>query len=188
VPARARSRDYAYHEESHVRLRAPIESVFARLDGHTRLAAHMEHPSWRMGWGRMAVHLDAREGRAVGSHIRIDGRVFGIRLWLDEEVIERVPPTRKVWETVGAPRLLVIGPYRMGFALTAEPPGDDEVALSVSIDYALPDRGLPWLVGRLFGRWYARWCTAQMVADARAAFGAQPPIRTPAGPGPAAVR
>ncbi|HEX5832063.1 MAG TPA: hypothetical protein VFY16_13865 [Gemmatimonadaceae bacterium] len=181
-------RDYAYHVESHGRLRAPIDDVFARLDGHARLASHMERPSWRMGWGTMAVHLDAGEGRAVGSRIRLDGRVFGIRLWVDEEVIERVPPTRKVWETVGAPRLLVIGPYRMGLALTAERPGDDEVTLSVFIDYALPDRGLPWLLGRLFGRWYARWCTARMLADAGAVADVRSPMQTLADPPPAPGR
>lgn len=180
------ARDYAHHEESHGRLRAPIERVFARLDGHTRLAAHMERPSWRTGWGRMAVHLDAREGRAVGSCLRLDGRVFGIELWVDEVVTERVPPTRKVWETVGSPRLLVIGHYRMGFTLATERPEDDDVTLTVFIDYALPDRGIPWLLGRLFGRWYARWCTTQMVADAQTAFGTRPPT-TPAAAGPPAA-
>jgi hypothetical protein len=176
---------YPYHEESHGRVRAPIERVFSHLDGHARLAAHMERPSWRTGWARMAVHLDAREGRAVGARIRIDGHVFGIRLWVDEAVTERVPPNRKVWETVDRPRLLVIGRYRMGFALSTEPPARDDVTLSVFIDYALPDRGLPRLLGRLFGRWYARWCTIQMVADARAAFGA-PPAQVPVEPRPTA--
>ena len=176
--AGAHSGGYTSHEESHDRLQARIESVFARLDGHARLAAHMERPSWRMGWGRMAVHLDAREGRAVGSRIRIDGRVFGIRLAVEEEVVERVPPTRKVWETVGQPRLLVIGPYRMGFALAPEGPGGEGAVPSVFIDYALPDRGVPRLLGRLFGRWYAHWCTTQMVADATAAFGARASGRT----------
>jgi hypothetical protein len=159
-------RRYAYHVESQGRLRAPIDRVFARLDGHARLAAHMERRSWRMGWGRLTVHLDAAEGRAIGSRIGIEGRVFGVRLRLIEEVIERIPPTRKTWETVGAPRLLVIGSYRMGFALTPPPAGDEDVTLVVFIDYALPERGLPRLLGRLLGRPYARWCTRQMVEAA----------------------
>lgn len=165
------SRTYAHHAESDERLRASIDDLFAYLDAHPRVAAHMQRPSWRMAWGRMTVRLDAQDGRAAGSRIRIDGRVLGLRLWVDEVVIERVPPTHKVWETVGVPRLLVIGPYRMGFALSANGQGEAGVMLSVFIDYDLPGRGFARLLGRLLGRWYARWCAEQMVADARTAFG-----------------
>jgi hypothetical protein len=71
---------FPYHAESHGRLQAPAERVFAHLDDHTRLSAHMSRRSWRMGWGRLHLHLDERAGRAVGSRIRLDGLVFGV--WL----------------------------------------------------------------------------------------------------------
>ena len=166
-------RAFPYHAESQGRLQAPAGRVFAHLDDHTRLAAHMSRRSWRMGWGRMDLHLDERAGRAVGSRIRLEGRILGVRLALEEVITEHVAPTRKAWVTVGTPRLLVIGPYRMGFALV--PVGDGTggagaATLTVFIDYALPDKGLSRLLGRLFGHWYAQWCTDRMVTDARAAF------------------
>jgi hypothetical protein len=166
---------FPHHAESHGRLQAPTERVFAHLDDHTRLSAHMSRRSWRMGWGRLHLHLDERAGRAVGSRIRLEGRVFGVRLSLEEVVTEHAPPTRKVWVTVGPPRLLVIDRYRMGFALVpagagASGDGSNEVTLTVFIDYTLPGRGLSRLLGRLFGHWYARWCTQRMLADAEAAF------------------
>jgi hypothetical protein len=168
-------RSFAYHAESRGLLEASAERVFAHLDDHTRLSAHMSRRSWRMGWGRMGLHLDERAGRAVGSRIRLEGRILGVWLALEEVVTEHTPPTRKVWATVGTPQLLVIGPYRMGFALVPVGAGDsgggaDAATLTVFIDYALPDRGLSRLLGRLFGHWYARWCTERMVTDARAAF------------------
>ncbi|CAN5877446.1 hypothetical protein BH11GEM1_BH11GEM1_36430 [soil metagenome] len=46
----------------------------------------------------------------------------------------------------------------------------DDVTVSVFTDYALPDRGLPWLLGRIFGHKYARWCTECMVSEVRAVF------------------
>ena len=164
-----------YHAESHNQLQGPVERIFAHLDDHARLAAHMNKRSWRMGWSRMKLHVDQAAGRAVGSQMRLEGRVFGVPLSLVEVVTERMPPTRKVWATVGTPRLLVIGPYRMGFTLVSagnEVRGgsSDEVTVSVFIDYALPDRGLSWLLGRIFGHKYARWCTVRMVTDAHAAF------------------
>jgi hypothetical protein len=173
-------RAFPYHVESHGRLQAPAGRVFAQLDDHTRLAAHMSRRSWRLGWGRMDLHLDERAGRAIGSRIRLEGRVLGVRLALEEVVTEHAPPTRKVWMTVGTPQLFVIGPYRMGFVLMpaaagASGGGADAATLTVFIDYSLPDRGLSRLLGRLFGHWYARWCTERMVTDARAAFATAAP-------------
>jgi hypothetical protein len=163
------ARAFAYHEKSVGQVNASAERVFAHLDGHARLAAHMERRSWRMGWGRIAVHLDEEAGRAVGSQIRMEGTVLGIRLHVEEIVTKRVPPTRKVWQTVGVPRLVVIGSYRMGFVIEPAALGDGAVMLSVFIDYHLCS-GWSRPFGRLVGRWYARWCTSQMVADAMAAF------------------
>ena len=162
---------FAHHAESRGQVQASAERVFELLDDHTRLAAHMNQRSWRTGWSQMALSLDEKAGRAPGSRIHLEGRVLGVQLSLEEVVIEHTPPVRKVWATVGTPRLLVIGHYRMGFELV--PVNDADVAglsLTVFIDYALPERGLSWLLGRMFGGWYARWCTQRMVADAQAAF------------------
>lgn len=151
------------HCESTVFVAAPMDAVFARLDDHTRLAAHMSESSWQMGGGRMSISVDAGRGQKVGSHIVLAGSVLGVELFVDEVVTLREPPRRKMWETVGAPRLLVIGAYRMGFELTPEPSGS---SLRVFVDFDLPKHGLlGWL-----GPAYARWCTRRMARDAAAAF------------------
>ena len=115
----------------------------------------------------MEVELDQGQGRRVGSRIRVAGRVFGVRLSLEEVVTERTPPHRKVWETTVPPRLLVIGRYRMGFEITPEGSG---ARLRVFIDYALPDALATRWVGYLFAGSYARWCTQRMAGDAAEAF------------------
>lgn len=158
---------YSRHEEHSAPINASAERVFDQLDDQTRLTEHMSKRSWKMGWGKMETVLDAQQGRSVGSHIVLRGRVFGIRLYLDEVVTLREPPLTKTWETIGEPRLLVIGPYRMGFDLT---PGDTTAQLRVAIDYDLPTKGISRLLGRLFGRSYAQWCTRQMVRDAQHSF------------------
>lgn len=158
---------YTRHEESSAVIHASPEQIFTWLDDQTRLSAHMSKRSWKMGWGKMETVLDAGHVQSVGSHIVLRGQVFGIRLYLDEIVTLRDPPLRKMWETVGEPRLLVIGPYRMGFDLT---PDGSKPRLCVAIDYDLPAIGIPWLLGQLFGRWYAKWCTRQMTQDAQHSF------------------
>ena len=142
---------------------APPERVFAHIDDHSRLSSHMSGSSWMMGGGRMEIELDEGRGQKVGSRIRLAGRVLGIGLSVEEVVTERDPPRRKVWETTESPRLLVIGRYRMGFELS---PQGTASMLSVFIEYALPEKGPPRWLGRLFGRYYAQWCTQRMADDA----------------------
>jgi hypothetical protein len=160
-------RTLPFQFETRVLVHASADAVFAHLDDHTRLSAHMTRRSWMMAGSRMDVQFDAGAGRAVGSTIRMSGRVLGIRLELVEMVTERQPPLRKVWETVGPPRLLVIGPYRMGFEVV---PQGRSSGLTFFIDYALPDAGLQSWLARMLGPWYARWCTRRMAKDAMAHF------------------
>ena len=158
---------FPFHFECSVVVNAPAEAVFARLDDPRLLSAHMSRSSGMMAGSRMEIELDASQGRALGAVIGMSGRVLGVNLSLEEVVTEREPPRRKVWETTGTPRLLVIGHYRMGYELT--PQGSSSV-LRVFIEWALP-RATParWLA-RIFGGFYARWCTQSMARDAQAHF------------------
>jgi polyketide cyclase/dehydrase/lipid transport protein len=150
------------HFEASAFVAAPPESVFAYADDPARLSSHMSKSSWMMGGGRMKTELDAGRGQSVGSHICLSGRVCGLELSVEEIVTERVPPQRKVWQTTGSPRLLVIGHYRMGFEISSQANGS---FLRVYIDYALPEDAPARWLGFLLGRYYARWCTRQMVHD-----------------------
>ena len=159
------------HCESNGLVQAPMDRAFAHIDDHTRLSSHMRERSWRTGGGRMETEMDSGQGQKVGSRIRLSGRVFGVGLSVEEIVVERDPACRKVWETTGTPKLLVSGRYRMGFELAPHGKGS---MLRVFIEYALPERGLARWLGRLFGRYYARWCTQHMVDDAIKYFESRP--------------
>lgn len=154
---------YPFHHRSAVDVATDAHSLFALLDDHRRLAAHMEKPSLMMAGATMRVETDAQKGQAVGSVIRVTGRVLGMKLTVDEVVTERVPPLRKTWETWGEPQLLVIGSYRMGFTVS---PRGDRSRLVVFIDYQLPPSGFAHGLGWTFGRAYAAWCTQRMANDA----------------------
>jgi hypothetical protein len=162
---------WARHHDREVFIPAPPEQVFAFVDDHARLSSHMNESSWMMGGGRMSVELDDGKGNTVGSHIRLSGQVFGFRLFLDEVVTRREPPFVKVWETVGTPRLLVIGMYSMGVHIT---PADRGSRLRVFIDYDFPTGWATYWFGRLFGPFYARWCVTQMLSGASSQFASAP--------------
>jgi len=153
--------NYARHYEDSVLILAGAAEVFAFLDDHARLSSHMNKPWWMMGGGRVDISVDVGRGQEVGSHIRMSGKAFGIKVFLDEVVIHREPPHVKIWETVGTPKILVIGHYRMKFEIE---PRAGESLLRLSIDYNLPTVNV-WL-GKLFSGIYAKWCVRQAIKDA----------------------
>lgn len=158
---------YPLHHGSEVDVDTDAHSLFAHLDDHRRLASHMEKPSLMMAGATMRVETDALSGQAIGSLIRVTGRVLGVSLTVEEVITERVPPLHKTWETRGEPRLLVIGAYRMGFTIS---PQGHRSHLAVFIDYQLPLRGFAHGLALLFGRTYAAWCTRRMATDAVTVF------------------
>ena len=158
------------YSESAKILANPSE-VFDYIDDHSKFSSHMNTSSPMMGGGKMNTYIDELKGKTVGSHIKMDGKVFGIYISLDEVVTEHVPPHRKVWKTVGTPKLLIIGQYQMKVEI--EPDGVGS-RLTISIDYDLP-KSFVWL-GRLLSGWYAKWCVQQMLYGTQKYF-----IRTEGG-------
>jgi hypothetical protein len=155
------------HEHAQSEIAASALSVFDYIDRPERLSAHMERRSWRMGWGTMAIATDASGGRSIGSHWRLAGRMLGLHLAVEGNVVERQSPNRKVWETVGEPRLLVIGPYRMEVTIAER---RQSSFVTIAIDYALPQRSPGRWLGSLFNKMYARWCVDQMMQDLKHRF------------------
>lgn len=143
------------------------EVVFDFLDDQSNLSAHMSQSSWMMLGTTMEIYMDDKRTRAIGSRFGFTGRILGIPLSVDEVVTAREPPLRKIWQTTGEPTLWVIGQYRMGLELE---PKADGAQLRVFIEYARPKAGIPWVLGLMFGKIYARWCTGQMVTDAQTHF------------------
>ena len=161
------ARGFSFHHEARGTLRTTVQAAFEFLDDFRKLSAHMEQPSAMMLGSRMQIVTDEGGGRAVGSRVRMSGKIMGIPLSLEEVVTEREPPTRKAWETVDA-RLVVIGQYRLGFQLEPRAHACD---LRVFIDYDWP-KGSLRLPAALFAKSYARWCTRRMVTDATTHFAA----------------
>ena len=143
--------EYRSFAETRGSIDAPAATVFDFLDDQANLSAHMSKSSGMMLGSTMDIHMEPDHTRRVGSTFGFTGQVLGVRLKVDEVVTSREPPTRKTWQTTKEPTLWVIGPYEMGFDLTSAGPGSK---LHVYIRYDLPSTGLPWLLGRLFGRSY----------------------------------
>ncbi|MBC7657290.1 MAG: SRPBCC family protein [Frankiaceae bacterium] len=158
---------FPFHHESSGPANAPVEQVSAFLDDPQALAAHMGESSMMMPGSSMSIDVDAGGGQEIGSKVRMQGRMLGLRLSLEEVITEREAPAMKVWETIGTPKLLAMSHYRMGFELTRN---DASSLVRVFIDYSLPIKPPGSWIGHWQGAVFARWCTKQMVMGAARHF------------------
>ncbi|MDP9630353.1 UNVERIFIED_ORG: hypothetical protein J2W85_002427 [Ensifer adhaerens] len=161
---------YTHSAQADVEVATSAERLFDYMDNQANPGTHMQRSSMMMLWGSMAYDFDAARGRSVGSVIKMTGKVAGLKLYVEEVVIQRQPPFLKVWETRGEPRLLVIGSYRMRFQIEAI---GRLCRLNVFIDYNYPSSMVGRIAGTLLGAIYARWCVARMAASAKAEFSAK---------------
>lgn len=155
------------HFEKSITIPASLKKVFGYVDDHSSFSAHMSKSSWMMAGGSMDTQADEKRGQEVGSHIRMNGKVLGIKIFLDEVVSEYKPPFSKAWQTVGDLNLLVIGHYQMGLRVSPE---NSHSKLKVYIDYELPRSFKTRWLGLLFGGMYAKWCVNQILQDVRKHF------------------
>lgn len=166
VKQKMSEKDFDRHCEVTVLVKSTPKAVFEYADVFRNFSAHMNQSQMMMAGSKMNVEADKGEGRQIGSHIRMGGTVMGIPVFLDEVIIERNPPFRKVWKTEKV-NLLVIDQYRLGFEIT---PNDDNSKLLVFIDYDLPKTWKTKVLGWLFGDMYAKWCVGQMAIDTKKHF------------------
>lgn len=157
---------YPCHFSSSVKINTSLEKAFDFLDDPKKISGHMGKSSWMMAGSKMEIKLDEKQGRGVGAKIILCGQMMGIPLYVNE-VVESEAPRNKTWKTIGPQKLIVIDQYQMGFELS---PQDQSVLLKVFIDYRIPPKGFGYILGNLFGKFYARWCTRQMLKGAAAHF------------------
>ena len=155
------------HLEESIVVSASPDTIFAYADDHRNFSAHMNQSSWMMAGSKMERGTDEGEGKKVGSHITMSGKVLGVHLFLDEVITVHEPPRQKEWQTVGSINLLVIDHYTLGFKIQ---PADAGSQFTVYIDYDLPKSWKTRALGVLFGGMYAKWCVRQMTQGVRDHF------------------
>lgn len=95
------SAKYPRHCEAEKLIPAPATELFAYLDRHSQLSAHMGKRSWMMGGGRMDMTADEGGFKRLGSRLRLGGKAFGITIFLEEAVTVYEPPLRRNWDGLG---------------------------------------------------------------------------------------
>ena len=148
-------------------LNTRVSAAFDYLNDPTKLSAHMEKSSLMMGGATMTTKVDSRKGQELGSVIALKGNFLGIELSVKEHIVELVPYKKKVWQTFGRQKMIIINQYQMGFYLEELA---EKTKLNVFIKYTLPPKGIKKILGKLLSKAYAKWCVDQIINDATAVF------------------
>lgn len=146
---------------------APPARVFAWIDRPENTGLHMSRPSLAMLGGSLRVEQLSPHPTGVGATYRSWGRVLGVRIDFTTTVTAWLPDKEKIWRTIEAPRLVVLGDFQMRFTLTRR---DGDTNLLLAIDYNVPSQGLARVLGRALAAPYVRWCLRRMARDTRLAF------------------
>jgi hypothetical protein len=119
---------------------APAERVFAYADDIRNLARRMsQNRSMPMMGSTLKLDIVTPAVTGVGATYRYSGRMMGLTIDFSETVTQYEPGRRKVWHTIGTPRLLIIAGYEM--AVLVEPILVESARLTIGIDYTLPRAG-----------------------------------------------
>ena len=147
---------------------APPARVFAWFDDPRNTGWHMSRPSLAMLGGALRVDQLSAMATGVGATYRSWGRVLGLRIDFTTTVVRWVADREKIWRTIGAPRLIVIGHFEMRVGVD---PVDRGARVIMTLDYELPSRGFGRLLGSALAAPYAKWCLRRMCRDARTVLG-----------------
>ena len=114
--------------------------------------------------GKMEMERLPGPEKGVGAGFRWTGRVLGFSLDFTETVTLWKENEKKVWETIGSPKLIILGWYRM--RLVTEARGNGTRA-SLQIEYAPPEGFFYKLLSKALAGWYADWCLSRMLGDTK---------------------
>jgi hypothetical protein len=146
-------------------INAPVEAAFDYLDDLSKTGMHMSESSAMMMGSKLTLeHLPGPESGA-GAKYRWFGKMMGLPLDFTVEVTKWIKNEEKTWETIGAPKMIILGWYRM--RLMTEPDNAGGTRTWLEIEYTPPEGLFYRFLSAVFAPIYARWCVSKMLTDAK---------------------
>ncbi len=152
------------HLDEILEINASPERVFRYLDNMQSVGEHMMKSSMPLMGGKLKLERLSSNPTGVSATYRYRGRVLFLPIDFSETVIEWVETKRKIWKTIGTPKLIILGNYEMGFELEQTQEG---TKAHLWIDYEIPRPWFGRILGMLLADWYSRWCLRMMGSGAK---------------------
>jgi hypothetical protein len=150
-----------------VEIKAAPEKVFGFVDDIQHTGWHMKKSSMAMMGSKLTLEVLSKNKTGLGATYRWYGQVMGMAMDFSEEVTEWVKNKRRVWETTGKPKLIIMNGYKMWFEVE---PVKNKTRITFGITYDLPRDLRGKILGAISAKWYSKWCLKSMTQDAKTAL------------------
>lgn len=148
-------------------INAPLEIVFARMDDLSKTGMHMSNSSMMMMGSKLMLEQLPGPSQGLGASFHWSGSVMGMPIDITETVTKWVVNKEKIWETIGTPKIIILGWYRMILKTEAVKEGTEA---SLQIDYTKPRGAFRIILYYLLSHWYCNWCLNNMLNDTKIHF------------------
>lgn len=141
-------------------IHAAQEDVFSFMDDLSKTGMHMSEKSMMMMGSKLALEHLSGPARGVGAVYHWHGKVMGMRIDITEKITTWIENREKIWETIGRPKIILLGWYRMILKTSAVKEG---TLTSLQIDFTPPEGFFYRILYSLFSGWYCNWCLTNML-------------------------
>lgn len=134
------------------------------MDDLSKTGMHMSENSIMMMGSKLVLEQMPGPSKGVGATFHWNGKVMGMPVDIIETVTKWVENKEKVWETIGSPKIIILGWYRMRLKTASANEGTNT---SLQIEYTEPKGWFYKILSFLFAGWYGRWCLNNMLYDTK---------------------
>lgn len=143
---------------------ATPEQVFKSIDDLGVTGMHMTRSSMMMMGSKLNLEFLTENHTGLASRYRWTGKMMGLKMDFTVEVTKWISGKEKIWETIGAAKLIIYSWYRMQLIIL---PTLNGCKAELSISYEKPKGFFNNILSILFADWYCRWCLKHMLGDAK---------------------
>ena len=141
------------------------------MDNISNTGMHMTKSSMpSMGSNLELMQLSAY-ATGLNSKFRWYGKMTGFTLDFTVGVTKWIKDKEKVWETIGATKMIILGWYQMRLVLS---PQGESTKAELSIAYTRPGNIFFRFISIFLAPWYANWCLNNMLQDSKKSLEATP--------------
>lgn len=138
--------------------------VFECIDDLGVTGMHMTQSSPMMMGSKLTLQYLTENHHGLGSKYRWTGCMMGLKMDFTVAVTTWTKGVEKIWETVGAAKMIIYSWYRMHLLLTRK---ENTTVAELSITYKKPDEWWQKIVSFFLADWYCNWCLKNMLADTK---------------------
>src|SRR5689334_281254 len=131
------------------------EKVFIYMDNLGNTGMHMMESSAMMMGSKLQLEQLSKNRTGLDSKFRWYGKMMGLKMDFTVVVTKWIKSREKVWETVGKPKMIILGWYQMHLLLSSLGGG---TLAELSISYTYPQHVFGKILAFFFSRWYGNWC------------------------------